>query len=151
MRMTTLSSYSMVNAAQFVWEETCPEKRWSFITGATPNTPERPSTIRLYAFFYRSYNNIQISSHTHTTTSLSLRSTEELKKSANSLEVSPASCVSLVLLDRAQNTSNVVETMQYIMTADASYLVLPSRTPPLDCGTQTCQCLSAASLLTSSR
>ena len=35
------------------------------------------------------------------------------------------------------------------MLADASYLVLPLRTPPSDCGTQIGQYLSAASLLTS--
>jgi hypothetical protein len=42
----------MVNTAQFVWEETCPEQRWSFITGAVPNTPEGSSNIRPDAFFY---------------------------------------------------------------------------------------------------
>jgi hypothetical protein len=106
----------MVNAAQFVWGETCPKQRWSFITGATPNTPGRSSTIRPDAFFYRTGKQLSDSqsySYYHTAF------TAEFKKSANSLDVSPASCVSLIPLNRSQNTSNVVEAMQYIMTVDA--------------------------------
>ena len=109
----------MVLTAQFVWEELCPEQRWSLITRTTPNshgTPERTSTIRPDAFFYRTskrYSDSQPYSCYHIAFAV------EFKKSANSLDVSPALCVSLTPLNRSQNTSNVVEAMQYIMSIDA--------------------------------
>jgi hypothetical protein len=71
------------------------KRRWSFITGATPNTPERTFHV---AF------------------------TAEFKKSNNSLYVSPTSCVSLLPLNLSQNLStsshNAVEAMQYIVAID---------------------------------
>ena len=104
----------IVNAVQFVWEETCPEKQWLFITGAMSNTPERTSTIRPDVFFYHSdkqHSNSQPYSYYH------IAFTAELKKSANFLNMS-ALCVLLVLLNHFQNASNVVEAMEYIMAID---------------------------------
>ena len=109
----------MVIAAQFVWEETCPEQRWSLIiTGAMPDTPERTSTIRPDAFFYctgKLHSESQPYSYFH------VAFAAEFKQSVNSLDVSPtlASCVSQIPLNRSQNTSNVVGAMQYIMGIDA--------------------------------
>ena len=76
----------MVNTAQFVWEETCPEQRWSFITGATPNTPERTSTIKPDALLYRT-NKRPSDSRPYSCYHIALPA--EFKKSANSLDVSP--------------------------------------------------------------
>jgi hypothetical protein len=107
----------MVNAAQFVWEETCPERRWSFITGATPSTPERTSTIRTPdAFFYRTgkqHSDSQSYSYYH------IAFTAEFKSTAYSFDVRLASCTSLIPLNRSQDTSNIVQAMRYIMTIDA--------------------------------
>jgi hypothetical protein len=86
----------MVNVAQFVWEEMCPEQRWSVITGAMPNAPETSSSIRPDAFFYRTgkqHSDSQSYSYYHTAF------TADFKKSADSLDVSPASRVSLIPLN----------------------------------------------------
>ena len=94
----------MVNAAQFVWEETCPEQRWSLITqvGAMLNTPERTSAVRPDAFLYRTgkqHSDSQPYSPYYSCFHIAF--TAEFKKSANSFDVSPtlssykASCVSV--------------------------------------------------------
>jgi hypothetical protein len=77
----------MVNAAQFVWEEMCPEQRWSFITGATPNTHERTSTTRPDAFFYRTSKQ---HSYSQSDAYFHVAFTADFKAEMSSLYVSPA-------------------------------------------------------------
>ena len=76
----------IVNAAQYIWEENCPEQRWSLITGAALNTPNRTSTIKPDAFVYRTgkqHSDSQSYSYNH------VAFTVEFKETADSLDVSP--------------------------------------------------------------
>jgi len=52
----------IVEAAQYVWNLTCPEQQWSLVTEstATPNSSERPPIIKPDAFFYhKAYSHLQ--------------------------------------------------------------------------------------------
>jgi hypothetical protein len=104
----------IVNAAQYVWEESCPEQRWSLITGATLNTLKRTSTIKPDAFVYRTgelHSESQPYSYDH------VASTVEFKETADSFDVSPE-CIVLIHLNCFQNSSNIVCGMQHIMAVD---------------------------------
>jgi hypothetical protein len=122
-QLTTLFD-KMVEAAQHVWKERCPKQRWSLVTtesSVTPNTPERPTAIEPDAFFYG-----KADSASQSYTYYNIAFPAEFKcggtSTANSLDVSPASCIlltSIPPLNRCQNISKVVHVMQHIMAVDA--------------------------------
>jgi hypothetical protein len=104
----------IVNAAQYIWEESCPEPRWSLITGATLNTPKVTSIIKPDAFVYRTgelHSDSQSYSYDH------VAFTVEFKETADSLDVSPE-CIFLIPLNSFQGSSNIVCGTQHIMAVD---------------------------------
>ena len=104
-----------VNAAQYIWEESCPEQRWSLITGATLNTPKRTSTIKPDAFVYRTGNQY---SHSHSYSYDHVAFLIEFKKTTDPLDVSPECRIPLIPLSCFQNSSNIVHGMEHIMAVD---------------------------------
>ena len=86
----------MVKAAQFAWMSMgtkCPKQRWNLVTEPTitPNTNERPTSIKPDALFHRTED-----SDSKSFTFYDIAFTAQFKKlggKANTLEVSPASCI----------------------------------------------------------
>jgi hypothetical protein len=83
----------MAQQAQKQWKTRCPEQRWSLLTAhsTTPTIPERSSTFKPDAYFYR-----KIVSRTTTHSCYDMAFTAEFQKhseNADTVDVSPASSV----------------------------------------------------------
>lgn len=110
----------MVIQAQKQWGNRCPRQRWSLLTAptSTPSTPERASTFKPDAYFYRTAS-LGTTSYSYYDMAFAV----EFKKhsgNAEVVDVGPASSMLFVPpIICSQNTTKVLYAMQYMIAVDA--------------------------------